>query len=115
MDNEQQDISFVSAVVAELNHRRVLRTLGAYAVAAFIGLQLLDATGEALLLAQWLKTLVAMLVILGFPIVFLLSWIFQISPKGIERQSLGLLSISQTVIVFAVMLAVTAAIDLLSR
>ena len=92
MEDQQENITFFSAVVAELNRRRVLRTLGGYAVAAFVGLQLLDATGEALLLAQWLKTLVAMLVILGFPIVFLLSGVFQISPQGVHRQSLGQLS-----------------------
>ena len=110
MENQQQNNSFFSAVVAELNRRRVLRTLGGYAVAAFVGLQLLDATGEALLLAQWLKTLVAMLVILGFPIAFLLSWVFQISPQGVHRQSLGLLSKSQTIIVYLVMLAATGAL-----
>lgn len=109
MGDPLQNISFFSAVMAELNRRRVLRTLGGYAVAAFIGLQLLDATGDALLLAQWVKTLVAILVILGFPVVFLLSWVFQITPQGIHRQSLGLLSKSQTIIVFVVMIAVTAA------
>ena len=110
MEDQQENITFFSAVVAELNRRRVLRTLGGYAVAAFVGLQLLDATGEALLLAQWLKTLVAMLVILGFPIVFLLSWVFQISPQGVHRQSLGLLSKSQTTIVIATMLLATGAL-----
>lgn len=109
MEDQQQNISFFSAVVSELNRRRVLRTLGAYAVAAFISLQLLDAAGEALLLAQWFKTLVAILVILGFPVVFLLSWVFQISSEGLHRQSMGLLSKSQTTIVFTVMIAVTGA------
>ncbi len=100
----------MSAVVAELNRRKIPRTLGTYAVAAFIGLQLLDATGEALLLSQWVKTLVALLVILGFPIVFLLAWVFQVSGTGIKRQTGGLLSPRQTAGLFTAMLILTGAL-----
>ena len=38
--------SFISATLAELNRRKVLRTVGAYAVGVFVLLQLMDAAVE---------------------------------------------------------------------
>ena len=50
--------SFVSVVYTELVRRKVLRTVGAYAVAVFAVLQLMDAAVEPLRLPDWLPTLV---------------------------------------------------------
>jgi len=102
--------SFISAVMGELSQRRVLRTLGAYAVAAFVVLQLLDATGDALLIPQWLQTVIASLTIIGFPVTFLLVWLFQLTPDGIRLQRDGLLSRRQASGLFAFMLVVTAGV-----
>lgn len=102
--------SFFSAVIGELSQRRVLRTLGAYAVAAFVVLQLLDATGDALLIPQWLQTVIASLTIIGFPVTFLLVWLFQLTPDGIRLQRDGLLSRRQASGLFAFMLVVTAGV-----
>ncbi len=99
--------SFIGAVLEELNQRRVLRTLGAYAVAAFVVLQILDATGDALLIPQWAQTLVASLAILGFPVVFLLVWLLQVTPDGVRLQRDGLLSRGQTTVLFSLMLSLT--------
>jgi len=106
----QQKQSFISAVIGELNQRRVLRTMGAYAVAAFVVLQLLDATGDALLIPQWLQTVIASLTIIGFPVTFLLVWLFQITPEGVRLQRDGLLTRSQASFLFGFMLLVTAGI-----
>ena len=38
----KQGQSFLSAVLTELNRRKVLRTVGAYAVGVFVVLQLMD-------------------------------------------------------------------------
>ncbi len=102
--------SFISAVLSELSERRVLRTLGAYAVAAFVVLQLLDATGDALLIPQWLQTAIASLTIIGFPVTFLLVWLFQITPDGIKLQRDGFLSRRQASGLFAFMLLVTGGV-----
>lgn len=58
---------FISAVLTELNRRKVLRTVGAYAVAVFVVLQLMDAAVEPLRLPDWLPTLLVIVLILGFP------------------------------------------------
>ena len=100
--------SFISATMAELHRRKVLRTVGAYAVAVFVLLQLMDAAVEPLHLPDWLSTLVVILVILGFPLVFLLAWHLEIRADGIHRTSrAGLLSRSQSAILFSFMLFAT--------
>jgi TolB-like protein/Flp pilus assembly protein TadD len=101
--------SFVSATLAELNRRKVLRTVGAYAVAVFVLLQLMDAAVEPLRLPEWLPTLVVIALILAFPLVFLLAWRYQITPQGIQRtMTAGLLSHSQSSFLFSFMLLATA-------
>lgn len=97
--------SFVSATLAELNRRKVLRTVGAYAVAVFVLLQLMDAAVEPLRLPDWLPTLVVIIIILGFPLVFLLAWHLEVRADGIHRTTrAGLLSRSQSAVLFSFML-----------
>jgi TolB-like protein/Flp pilus assembly protein TadD len=97
--------SFLSATLGELNRRKVLRTVGAYAVAVFVLLQLMDAAVEPLLLPAWLPTVVVLVAILGFPLVFMLAWYFDIGSDGIRRtRSAGLLSRGQSFALFSVML-----------
>ena len=104
--NERQ--SFLSATLAELNRRKVLKTVGAYAVAVFVLLQLMDAAVEPLRLPDALPTVVVVLAILGFPLVFLLAWHLEIRTDGIHRtRSAGLLSRGQRMSLFAAMLLAT--------
>jgi TolB-like protein/Flp pilus assembly protein TadD len=97
--------SFISATLAELSRRKVLRTVGAYAVAVFVVLQLMDAAVEPLRLPEWLPTLVVIVVILGFPLVFLLAWHLEVTPTGVHRTTTaGLMSRSQSAFLFSFML-----------
>ncbi|MEJ8569432.1 hypothetical protein [Elongatibacter sediminis] len=105
----RQQHSFLSATLAELTRRRVLRTLGGYAVAVFVLLQLMDAAVEPLRLPDWLPTLVVILLILGFPVVFLLAWHFDLTSGGIRRATrAGILSRRQSGLLFGSMLLLTA-------
>jgi TolB-like protein/Flp pilus assembly protein TadD len=105
--SEQQ--SFIGATLAELNRRKVLRTVGAYAVGVFVLLQLMDAAVEPLRLPDWLPTLVVIVVILGFPLVFLLAWHLEVRSDGIHRTTGGgLLTRAQSAFLFSFMLFATA-------
>ena len=98
----RQGQSFLSATLGELNRRKVLRTVGAYAVGVFVLLQLMDAAVEPLLLPDWVPTIVVILAILGFPLVFIIAWFFDVGPDGIHRTSpAGLLNRGQTVLLFS--------------
>lgn len=101
----KQGQSFLSAVLTELNRRKVLRTVGAYAVAVFVVLQLMDAAVDPLRLPDWLPTLVVIVLILGFPLVFILAWIFEITPEGVKKTSTaGLLTAAQNTLLFSMMM-----------
>lgn len=100
-----QNQSFLSAVLTELNRRKVLRTVGAYAVAVFVVLQLMDAAFEPLRLPDWLPTLVVIVLILGFPLVFILAWQYEITPEGIRStRTAGLLTRAQNSLLFSLMM-----------
>ena len=97
--------SFISATLAELSRRKVLRTVGAYAVGVFVLLQLMDAAVEPLRLPDWVPTLVVIVVILGFPLVFLLAWHLELTPTGVHKaKAAGLVSKSQSALLFSIML-----------
>ncbi len=97
--------SFLSAVLTELNRRKVLRTVGAYAVAVFVVLQLMDAAFEPLRLPDWLPTLVVIVLILGFPLVFILAWHFDITTEGVRKtQTAGLMTGTQNTLLFSLMM-----------
>jgi len=101
----RQGQSFLSAVLTELNRRKVLRTVGAYAVAVFVVLQLMDAAVEPLRLPDWLPTLVVIVLILGFPLAFILAWHFDVTPQGVRKAHTdSLLTHTQNALLFSMMM-----------
>lgn len=76
--------SKLSRFVAELQRRHVVRVAIGYAAVAFVVLQ----AGEIVLPTfgkdAWLQLLV-IFVLLGFPVVMVLAWIFDITSQGIVR------------------------------
>ena len=97
--------SFISATLAELSRRKVLRTVGAYAVGVFVLLQLMDAAVEPLRLPEWVPTLMVIVVILGFPLVFLLAWHLELTPTGVNKaEAAGLVTKSQSAFLFSIMM-----------
>ena len=70
---------------SELKRRKVYSVIAAYAVVAFILLQLGEITFGPLGLPNWVMVSLIVVVIVGFPIVVVLSWVFDITPGGIRR------------------------------
>jgi adenylate cyclase len=75
----------VRSLLRELKRRRVFRVVLAYLVVAFGVLQGADVLTEALALPDWALTLVAVLIILGFPVAVVLAWAFDVTPDGVRR------------------------------
>lgn len=69
----------------ELKRRKVFRVIAMYAGAAYVIIELTNNIAEPLRLPEWTATLVILLLIIGFPIVAVLSWIFDITPSGVKR------------------------------
>lgn len=75
----------MKAFLRELNKRRVTRVAIAYLVVAWVVLQIVDIVFPALGLPDWSITATLALLAAGFPAALILSWIFDITPDGIER------------------------------
>jgi tetratricopeptide (TPR) repeat protein len=69
----------------ELKRRKTGKVIIAYAATAFILLQLADILTPALLLPEWTTRLVTLILIIGFPIAVIFSWVFEITPEGIKK------------------------------
>ena len=70
--------------LTELRRRKVFRVAFAYLVVAWVLLQVADITFVPMGLPAWTISLVISLLILGFPLVFILAWVFDLTPSGIE-------------------------------
>jgi hypothetical protein len=69
----------------ELKRRKTGKVIVAYAATAFILLQLADILTPALLLPEWTTRLITLILIIGFPVAVIFSWIFDITPEGIKK------------------------------
>jgi len=73
------------AFFRELQKRRVFKVSIAYLIAAWLVLQLADVIFPAMHLPDWSMSLVLGLLVVGFPLAVVLSWVFDITPDGIRR------------------------------
>jgi len=69
----------------ELKRRNVYKVAVAYAVIAWLLIQVTDTVFPRLNLPDWAVTLVIVLLILGFPVALVLAWAFELTPEGIKR------------------------------
>jgi non-specific serine/threonine protein kinase len=69
----------------ELTRRRVIHVIVVYATVAFIVIELVNNVYEPLRLPDWTPLLVIVILAIGFPIAIILSWIFDISLKGVKK------------------------------
>ena len=69
----------------ELKRRNVFRVIVMYAGAAYVIIELVNNVAEPLRLPEWVPVIVILLLIVGFPVTAVLSWMFDITPKGIKK------------------------------
>ncbi len=69
----------------ELKERKVFRVGLAYAVVAWLLIQVVATVEGALNLPSWSDTLVIILLAIGFPIAVILAWAYDVTPQGIRR------------------------------
>ena len=75
----------LQALFHELRRRHVVRVAACYAAVGFLIVEIANNFFPALSLPSWANTLVAMLVILGFPVAVVLAWAFELTPDGVRR------------------------------
>ncbi len=69
----------------ELRRRKVVRVALAYAVGAWVLMQVGDTLFGLLELPGWAGRALVIALALGFPLVLVLSWVFDITPEGLEK------------------------------
>jgi len=69
----------------ELKRRKVFRVIAMYAATAFIIMEAADIMLPRFGLPDWTVTFIIILLIVGFPITIILSWIFDITPEGLMK------------------------------
>ena len=71
----------------ELRRRHVFRVAGAYLLLAWLVLQVTDVIISVLELPSGTGRIVFFVLVIGFPLAILASWVFEITPEGIKRES----------------------------
>ena len=74
-------------LLAELKRRNVIRVAILYVVTAWLLLQAADVGMSALGLPEWTGRLVLLLLGLGFPVALVFSWVYELTPEGLRRES----------------------------
>ena len=69
----------------DLKRRKVIKVIAMYAATAFIIMEAGEIMLPRLGLPDWTVTFIIILLIVGFPIAIILSWIFDVTPEGIKR------------------------------
>jgi TolB-like protein/Flp pilus assembly protein TadD len=78
----------MSRLFDELKRRNVVRVGVAYVVVGWLLMQAAGALEPALLLPDWVDRVVAVFLMIGFPIVLIFAWAFEITPEGIKPTSM---------------------------
>jgi TolB-like protein/lipoprotein NlpI len=73
-------------LLAELKRRNVFRVATFYVVAGWVLLQAGDLLFGALGVPDWGLKLLLGLLVLGFPVALVFSWIYELTPEGIKRE-----------------------------
>ncbi len=74
-------------VLGEMKRRNVFRVAVAYAIAAWVLVQIGGITADNFATPAWVMNLFITALLAGFPIVMYFSWSFEITPDGIRKTS----------------------------
>ena len=70
---------------AELKRRNVYKVAVAYAVVAWLLIQVATQTFPFFEIPNWVVRTVILLLCLGFPVALVLAWAFDLTPEGLKR------------------------------
>lgn len=74
------------SLFAELKRRNVFRVGLAYAISAWVLLQVIDLVLEHTDSPAWVMHVFMLIAVLGFGIALIVSWVFEVTPEGIKRE-----------------------------
>jgi adenylate cyclase len=69
----------------ELKRRKMIHVIVVYTTVALVIIELVNNVYESLQLPEWTPTLILLILIIGFPIAVIFSWIYDVSSRGVTR------------------------------
>src|SRR5439155_26047021 len=69
----------------ELKRRNVYKVAVAYAVVAWLLMQIASQIFPFFEIPNWAVRLVVLLLVIGFPVALILAWAFELTPEGLKR------------------------------
>jgi TolB-like protein/Tfp pilus assembly protein PilF len=72
--------------IKELKRRNVIRVAIAYAIAAWLLIEISATTFPMLRLPEWTATFVTVLLMIGLPVALIFAWAFELTPEGLKRE-----------------------------
>ena len=76
----------MASVWGELKRRNVVRVAIAYAIVAWLSIEVSVTTFPMLKLPEWAATLVTVLLMIGFPVALIFAWAFELTPEGLKKE-----------------------------
>ena len=70
---------------SELKRRNVYKVAAAYAVVGWLIVQIATQVFPFFDIPNWAVRWVVILIVIGFPIAFVIAWIFELTPEGVKR------------------------------
>ena len=78
--------------VGELKRRNVVKVAVAYAIVGWLLIEVSSTVFPTFEAPAWVLQSITFVIILGFPLALVLSWVFDLTPRGLERTELGISS-----------------------
>ncbi len=75
----------MASVWGELRRRHVFKVAVAYAIVAWLLIQVADIVLPTFNAPDWIVPVFTVFLILGFPLILLFAWAFEVTPEGVER------------------------------
>ncbi len=75
----------MASVWGELKRRNVVKVAVAYAIVAWLLVQVIVSVEVPLSLPDWTDTLVIVFLLIGFVVAILLAWAYELTPEGVKQ------------------------------
>lgn len=72
-------------IYSELKRRNVFKVAVAYTIAGWLAIQVISTISPQLGFPEWIAPLITVLVLIGFPIVLIIAWAFELTPEGVKK------------------------------
>ena len=75
--------------IAELKRRNVFKVGVAYLVGAWLVIQIADILLDNIGAPAWVLQIIFVLLLVGFFLAIFLAWVFELTPEGVKRETIG--------------------------